>query len=68
MSSFLSVQKHPFDGHDKVYHEFTVDILEQLFLVLSAYKDESTKDVEKKKPNMFVVILMQNKLIACMIT
>jgi hypothetical protein len=21
MSSFLSVEKHPFDGHEKVYHE-----------------------------------------------
>ncbi len=31
MSSFLSVQKHPFDGHDKVYHELTVDLLESIY-------------------------------------
>jgi hypothetical protein len=52
-NSFNSVANHPFKKHDKVYHELTVDILEQLFLELSAYKDESTKEVEKKKPNMF---------------
>lgn len=52
-NSFNSVANHPFKKHDKVYHELTVPILEQLYQELSAMKDESTKEVEKKKPNMF---------------
>ena len=28
VSSFLSVEKHPFEKHDKVYHELTVSDLE----------------------------------------
>ncbi|NBP15934.1 hypothetical protein EBU95_16345 [bacterium] len=39
MSSFLSVEKHPFDGHDKVYHELTVGLLESIFDELSGKKE-----------------------------
>jgi len=39
MSSFLSVQKHPFDGHDKVYHELTVDLLESIYKQLCDIKE-----------------------------
>ena len=45
MSSFLSVEKHPFDGHDKVYHELTVDLLQSLYEELCA-KKESDEDTE----------------------
>ena len=48
-NSFNSVANHPFKKHDKVYHELSVSILEQIYQELSAMKDESTKEVEKKK-------------------
>ena len=43
MSSFLSVRSHPFDGHDKVYHELTVDLLESIYAQLLAYKESGEK-------------------------
>jgi len=45
MSSFLSVEKHPFDGHSKVYHELTVDLLEGIYKELCA-KKEADEDQE----------------------
>jgi len=48
-NSFNSVANHPFKNHDKVYHELSVVVLEQIYQELSAMKEESTKEVEKKK-------------------
>ncbi len=31
MSSFVSVQKHPFENHDRVYHELTVPDLQLIY-------------------------------------
>ena len=45
MSSFLSVEKHPFDGHEKVYHELTVGLLEGIYKELCD-KKESDDDQE----------------------
>lgn len=39
MSSFLSVEKHPLENHDKVYHELTVEILEEIYNQLIAIKE-----------------------------
>ena len=49
-SSFNSIANHPFKNHDKVYHELTVPTLESIFQELKSFKEESTKEVEKKKP------------------
>ncbi len=38
MSSFLSVEKHPFSDHDKVYHELTVPLLEEIYSTLQSIK------------------------------
>ena len=40
MSSFLSVEKHPFANHEKVYHELTVEVLESIYQQLQAIKEE----------------------------
>jgi hypothetical protein len=48
-SSFLSVQSHPFEKHDKVYHELTVDILETIYNELVAKKEAYAEYLEKKK-------------------
>jgi len=50
-ASFLSVQKHPFDKHDKVYHELSVPHLEAIYQELLIKKEEATKEDEKKKKN-----------------
>jgi hypothetical protein len=53
MSSFLSVVKHPFEKHDKVYHELTVSQLDAIYNELLAIKEKAEskriKNLEKKK-------------------
>jgi hypothetical protein len=53
MSSFLSVLKHPFEKHEKVYHELTVSQLESIYNELLAIKEKAeskrVKNLEKKK-------------------
>jgi hypothetical protein len=53
MSSFLSVQKHPFEKHDRVYHELTVPDLEQIYDELLEIKERAEarrlKKIEKAK-------------------
>ena len=39
MSSFLSVEKHPLADHEKVYHELTVEVLEDIYNQLIAIKE-----------------------------
>lgn len=46
-SSFLSVKNHPFESHDKVYHELNGGILETIYNELTAMKEESIKDPEE---------------------
>ena len=38
-SSFCSVEKHPFEKHDKVYHELTVEALEGIYQFLVGVKE-----------------------------
>lgn len=40
-SSFMSVEKHPFSGHDKVYHELDPDTLETIYEELLELKEEA---------------------------
>ena len=46
MSSFLSVQKHPFSNHQKVYHELTVEVLEGIYHQLLEMKESETDEQE----------------------
>jgi len=48
-ASFSSVKNHPFSKHNKVYHELTVPLLEELYNELLSKKEESTKENEKKE-------------------
>ena len=45
MSSFLSVEKHPFSDHSKVFHELTVGLLEGIYQEL-CQKKESDEEQE----------------------
>lgn len=44
MGSFLSVQKHPFADHPKVYHELTTGLLEEIYNTLLETKEARDKD------------------------
>jgi len=46
MVSFESVQNHPFKKHDKVYHEFNAEALEELYDELKKRKEETEDDQE----------------------
>jgi hypothetical protein len=48
-ASFSSVKNHPFSKHDKVYHELTVPLLQEIYNELLSKKEESTKEKEKKE-------------------
>jgi thymidine kinase len=43
-ASFLSVEKHPFEKHDKVFHELTIDALDSLREELTKIKEEQEED------------------------
>jgi hypothetical protein len=41
MSSYLSVEKHPFEKHDKVYHELTEELLDTIYEELKTIKSNA---------------------------
>ena len=47
--SFLSVVKHPFQNHNKVFHVLTVGLLEEIFETLKALKNKSCNNEKKVK-------------------
>jgi hypothetical protein len=49
ISSFLSVEHHPFEKHDKVYHELTTSILENIYQELIAKKEAFVEYEAKQK-------------------
>ena len=49
-ASFASLANHPFETHDKVFHELDVPILEEIYNELVSKRvDEKESKVEKKK-------------------
>lgn len=46
MASYLSVQNHVFKNHNKVYHELSVELLEDIYNQLIAAKEEAEEDDE----------------------
>lgn len=47
--SFLSAVNHPFKNHDKVFHELTVGLLEEIFQSLESIKTDQEEKRKKKK-------------------
>ena len=43
-SSFLSLEKHPFEGHTKVYFELNNDVLEDIYSEIVELKKEAIED------------------------
>jgi hypothetical protein len=54
--SFMSVKNHPFEKHDKVYHELTRDTLEDLHSELKERKEDYDDDDEDEMEYNCVVI------------
>lgn len=60
-ASFASVKNHPFSDHDKVFHELTVDLLEEIYQSLigivqerEELKEEMKKAKGKNKKPLYV--------------
>jgi hypothetical protein len=53
-ASFASVQKHPFEKHERVYHEMTADGLAELHDELLERKDKNIEEEEPAEYNMVV--------------
>ena len=64
--SFLSVAKHPFEHHDKVYHEFTVEKLDEIYKKLIQLKkgedsdNESDSDSDEEKEIKYNIIIIDD--------
>jgi len=54
--SFMSVQNHPFEKHDKVYHELTRETLEDLFSELKDRKEDYDSDDDEEMEYNCVII------------
>lgn len=54
--SFLSVQNHPFQNHDKVHHELTRESLEELYGELKDRKEEYDEDDDDEMEYNCVII------------
>ena len=48
-ASFNSVEKHPFENHNKVYHDLDISTLSEIYNELVEKKDASTKKPEPKE-------------------
>jgi len=44
LSSFLSVQKHPFEKHSKVFHELTIELLQTIYEDLNELKESAIEN------------------------
>ena len=47
-ASMLSVENHPFEGHDKVFTELTLEVLEGIYQELNAIKETTINNRKKK--------------------
>lgn len=54
-SSFMSVEKHPFSNHDKVYHELEPDTLGSIYEELLALKMEAIENNHPLEHSLFII-------------
>ena len=54
-SSYLSVKNHPFRKHDKIYHELSLDVLENIYSDLIEIKEDATTNKKKQKYNLVII-------------
>jgi len=56
VASFNSIKSHPFEKHEKVYHELNIGILQEIYDELVSKKDDATKKPEPKEKNNFAEV------------
>jgi hypothetical protein len=61
-SSFLSVEKHPFSNHDKVYHELELETLENIYKELLALKEEAIANGNPIEHSLIIIDDFANDL------
>lgn len=61
-SSFLSVEKHPFQDHEKVYHELDIDTLETIYDELLELKNESLESERPIEHSLIIIDDFANEL------
>ena len=61
-SSFSSVKKHPFEGHDKVYHELTASLLQQIYTKLNELKANNIREKLPMEYNCIIIDDMADAL------
>jgi hypothetical protein len=54
-SSFLSIAKHPFEEHDKIFHELSESLLYEIYSELINLKEQRLK--KKKRPHYNLIII-----------
>lgn len=54
MSSYLSVQKHPFEKHDKVFHELSGSALGEIYSTLTDMKKEDDEEGQQRYNLLFI--------------
>jgi ABC-type dipeptide/oligopeptide/nickel transport system ATPase component len=61
-SSFLSVEKHPFQNHEQVYHELTVDTLHDIHERLDELKEQSIENGDEIETSLIIIDDMADHL------
>ena len=61
-SSYLSVTKHPFKDHGNVYHELTIDALEDIYDELLDLKEEAINEGWPIETSLIIIDDMANNL------
>jgi hypothetical protein len=61
-SSFLSVEKHPFQNHEQVYHELTVDSLHDIHDRLDELKEQSIENGDEIETSLIIIDDMADHL------
>jgi ABC-type dipeptide/oligopeptide/nickel transport system ATPase component len=61
-SSFLSVEKHPFQNHEQVYHELTVDHLHDIHDRLDELKEQSIENGDEIETSLIIIDDMADHL------
>ena len=64
-ASFLSVLKHPFEKHDKVYHTMTVDILHSIYEELCDLKVVKIKQNQTTQMKYNIIVLYSTIGLMC---
>ena len=61
-SSYLSVTKHPFKDHTNIYHELTIDDLEDIYDELIYLKEEAIREDWPIETSLIIIDDMANNL------